>query len=800
MKAIQDALSSRFDLKSGERLRVDCLSHGVFRVRLGQDDVSSESGLNRYGLIEPHAPDLAVEDAAVAQTDHGWTVTTPMATLEIDAQTGDVRLKNANDEELITGRFLGAGKGGRGFKASFSLSDEDKLYGLGHVDCNLGHVDENIEEIHFMQRRGRKYNMIMTNQASYAPVPYMMSPRGWALFMNTTWYHTLDAGASNPEALVFDVEGGSLDYYLMVGDFPKGLLERHTWITGRPSLLPEWGYGFSYQTSNVYDNFVNSAMHMMRTGSEFRKNDIPCDILHVTDWASETMYNYTLDKDFDPDRFAIFRECRASARKTEKGLFGPFKYRFAMNDDHSSSCHCSWIGALGHMGFKVSLWLCCDYDLTDHEERQLASSLAALEEERADEEAKRSAKTTDFDPRLVGPKIMDELTRPGVPWFDHLKKFVDDGVRVFMLDAANIGLPHPDRMWRNGMSDRELHNFHCAIYAKQMYEGFAEHAGKRPMIYITPAAAGTQRFAAMWAGDSGGDSHAMNIILNEGMTGFSNLGADLIAFEPQGIHFGFFQAWVHSTSGYNQPWFHGERIEGIFRFYSKLRHRLLPYIYSMAHVAYRTGYPIMRAMPLEFQDDPQADESLCQYMFGDALLVSAYADEVRLPTGDWFDYWTGDRVEGPVTIPATYPEDRGGPLFAKAGAIIPMGPDVAYWNQKPLDVVSLDVFPGNRSEPFTLYEDDGESDAYQKGRVAETVIDQKLTNDALTVTVSPRRGDYDGMPANRSFQFQIHGDRPKSIQINGKTLPNWTYDQVNRVTHVDAVPQPKQGKLTLKAT
>jgi alpha-glucosidase (family GH31 glycosyl hydrolase) len=178
-----------------------------------------------------------------------------------------------------------------------------------------------------------------------------------------------------------------------------------------------------------------------------------------------------------------------------------------------------------------------------------------------------------------------------------------------------------------------------------------------------------------------------------------------------------------------------------------------------------------------FQDDPKSDELFYQYMFGDAFLVSAFTDDLYLPGGTWTNYWTGECLEGPVTIPATYPEDRGGPLFVRAGAIIPMASqDMAYWREKPMDSLTIDIFPGEREEAFTLYEDDGDTEQYKNGKIASTVFNQTITNGELTITVSPRQGQYDAMPAHREYRFKIHCSRPEQVHIDDGLFADWHHD------------------------
>ena len=135
------------------------------------------------------------------------------------------------------------------------------------------------------------------------------------------------------------------------------------------------------------------------------------------------------------------------------------------------------------------------------------------------------------------------------------------------------------------------------------------------------------------------------------------------------------------------PWAFGELAVENYRKYAKLRYRLLPYIYSHAYNATKTGLPMIRAMVLEFQDDPSTHNLQDQYMFGDAFLVAPVYKPVSkrtvyLPEGTWHDYETGKEYTGPTTLHIEPPLENL-PLYVRENSIIPMGPDIAYIGEKP---------------------------------------------------------------------------------------------------------------------
>jgi len=242
------------------------------------------------------------------------------------------------------------------------------------------------------------------------------------------------------------------------------------------------------------------------------------------------------------------------------------------------------------------------------------------------------------------------------------------------------------------------------------------------------------------------------------------------------MHFGFLQPWsqLNNWAYANQPWFLGKKNEQLFRDYARLRYSLLPYLYSMAHLGHQTAMPILRPMPLAYPDDVILADNLNQYMLGDSLLVAAFTDDIRLPAGRWIDYWTGQEHIGPKQMHCTYPANRAGALFIKAGAIIPYWPEMDYVGEKSVDTLKLQVYPEGASE-FTLCEDDGNSLDYLKEAVARTAIRCTAQPEGVTLTVDPRVGNYAGMPGKRTYDVRIHIPQPKSVTVNGLKA-DWKYD------------------------
>jgi alpha-glucosidase (family GH31 glycosyl hydrolase) len=303
--------------------------------------------------------------------------------------------------------------------------------------------------------------------------------------------------------------------------------------------------------------------------------------------------------------------------------------------------------------------------------------------------------------------------------------------------------------------------------------------------------------------------------LNIALSGVGAWGHNAGGFEERATEelyvrwtaFGFFNPVAHVLGmehpSYKEPWNYGERALATFRRYAQLRYRLLPYIYTAAHQTYVSGVPMMRPLVLEYPEDAQVYDVDDEYLFGDSLLVAPVTAEgavsrtVYLPAGTWIDYWSGQRYDGGRTLDYPAPLETL-PIFVKAGAILPMQPDMAYVDEKPLDPLTIEIFPAGDSR-FELYEDDGRSVAYQQGTFALTRISSSETAKTVDVSVEAPSGKL--VVAPRSYEFKLHvGDAPRQVRVNGQpseqagapaARAGWSYDAATRILWVRTEPGRK---------
>ena len=261
-------------------------------------------------------------------------------------------------------------------------------------------------------------------------------------------------------------------------------------------------------------------------------------------------------------------------------------------------------------------------------------------------------------------------------------------------------------------------------------------------------------------------------LMNMGLSGVPFVGTDVGGFFGNATG-ELFARWMqlgaltpfcrgHSISGSerHEPWVFGAQIEAICREYLDLRYRLLPYSYSLFWEASRRGTPVLRPPLYHFSDDPGTYQIHDQIMLGPWLMAAPIYHpgrdyrSVYLPKGDWYDWWTGERIamEQPGPILARAPLERM-PLYARAGAIIPTGPAMRHTGERPLDTLTLDLFPGGGE--FTLYEDDGHSFAYEQGAYCTTSYALRQAGDTLTLEIGAREGGY--APPARRIVVRVNG-------------------------------------------
>ena len=663
-------------------LEVKPVSEGIFRIRYAKNEEFSESLLSRYNILTE--PDAKISSEI---SDDGSKISADGYIIDITKNGGlsfSSPVYSVKTEMLLQDE---------GYKISFSLNEQERIFGFG----DLGRET--------IQKRGSKLKLWQKNVTGYGPIPYFMSSRGWGILLNSTYLQEYDIGCDVNDKITVSVVGGTVDFYIFLSDSMTDTIGMYTDIAGKPVVLPKFAYGF-----NFVCNEENGARDVLTDCYNFRKEEIPCDMVGLEPGWMEKHYDFSVDKKWHPERFYF-------------PTWQPENYNGTW----------SFIYSLKKLGFKLCLWLCCDYDLLWEEEK----SQQGLQ--------KNSFEGAEIaDTHFGYDTIMDKITKPGEAWFKHLEKFVDQGVAAFKLDGALQVLEHPDRLWAGKYFDREVHNVYPVIYSKQMQNGFYEYTGKRPLIYTPSAYMGIQKYAATWAGDTGGGPKTVVSILNYSMCGHSNTSCDMDPTDPQAIHYSFLMPWTQLLGwrNWHQPWFLGEKLKNIIKEYSHLRSSLFPYIYSMAHKAAKTGISMARPLALMHSENASYDNVSNLYYLGDSLLVGVFDMNFELPAGNWYDYFTEKCYSGSVSyVP---PKNKGGALFVKAGSVIVTQETKQYLGEKKSELYYAHVYPGKDCS-FTLVEDDGITYDYLSGAFSETKFEiSSTTEKGFDFKIFKRSGSFAG--------------------------------------------------------
>ncbi len=660
------------------------------------------------------------------------------------AENNDVITVSGGEVSFFAKRKLGLSvvRYGDRFTIEAKMTADEKFYGLG--DSSRDGV----------MLRGREITLFKSNVKCYGPMPILLSSDGWAIFVNTTYKSVFDIGKTDGNTLTVKVYGGQIDFYLFKSESLLGLVQSLTLVTGRPMILPKFAYGLT-----VVNNEDIAIPQLLEYTRLYREKDIPCDVMGLEPSWMQVHYDFTLDKWWNKEKFYV-------------------PYWMPKNTSSAGT----FFHPMRRMGMQMSLWLCEDYDLFYHEEGILPEVKDASGFPEGTEIADAHFENA--------TEYQDKITNPSEPWFEHLKKFVDNCAAGFKLDASNQVLAHPDKLWGGKFRDDEVHNVYPVILAKQMNEGFRAHTDRRIFTNTSCAYVGIQQYAATWAGDTGGGPKTLISVMNYAMCGHSNTSCDMATSDPKSVHYCFLSAWAQQNfwNSWNYPWYMDREFYDRYVFYARLRSSLIPYIYHAAHQAHAEGTPIMRPLFLAYEGKGY-DAVTNAYMLGDSLYVGAFDMHLPLPEGEWIDYFTGKVYEGGKYIDYEPQGITAGALFVKSGAVIVTMKPQKYILEKAHEYI-VNVYPSEKAGQSAIYEDDGFTFDYENGGFALTrIVSSGIQNGTLTLTVAAREGSFEGRPDNghdisknsipkieglpplSDLKVALHGCHPKSVTLAGEKIP-----------------------------
>lgn len=547
------------------------------------------------------------------------------------------------------------------FETMYLYSDET-FYGFGE---KFNSFNKRGQTVTVWQRDAQSTN----SDISYKGMPYFMSSTGYSVLMNTYTRTHFNMGATSGVSYTMETEDPYLDYYMFCNRDYKGLIRDYTGLSGRSAMIPKWAFGFwmsrmSYmcraELEEVVDKMADFGMSV--------------DVIHIDAWQPN------FEDSFVPSGVEELLSFDETRFPDPQGM----------------------IDSLREKGIRLSLWMFPYVQAMDPTGR--ISNQFRMMTERG-----WLVKGPDGNPRVFSPGEGDvdawkvaalDFTNPGLVDYmkGRIKRLMKMGVGVMKTDFSEE-LPE-DSVFFDGTTGLESHNKYPLLYAKTIYEASREakeEIGEKALLWGRSGYAGSQNYPANWAGDSSASKNNLHAILtgglNMGISGVSFWGFDIGGFYNcdysgkrvipedeeyiRSVQMGLMSplSRSHGQSTPREPWVYSETAQKAFLKINKLRYRMLPYLYSTGWETVRDGIPMMRAMLLEFPDDPTTANISQQYMLGGSLLVAPVFDQpkhrIYLPKGSWIDLNTDERIDGNAWI--VYPKQIDViPMFLRQNSMMPM--------------------------------------------------------------------------------------------------------------------------------
>jgi alpha-glucosidase (family GH31 glycosyl hydrolase) len=439
---------------------------------------------------------------------------------------------------------------------------------------------------------------------------------------------------------------------------------------------------------------------------------------------------------------------------------------------------------------------------------------------------------------------MLDITNPGAQeWlWEQFDRLISEGV-----DGLWIDLTEPEYTIENGQfflgPEEKVHNIYNNLFAETIYKGWRKDIpGKRVFNLTRAGFAGIQRYGAVnWSGDASKTWIALELqvpmLIGCAMSGMPHYSSDIGGFtnahdrtdgltiftnyDGKGVlttpelyirwfQFGVFSPMLRPHSGeeqYCEPFAHGPQAEKISSFYLNWRYKLIPYLYTYAHKTTAYGEQLIKPLFMQY-DDKNCDGIDYQYMFGNQMMVAPVlkedikTQEVYFPKlkndNKWISFWN-DKAYNSGQKSEVNADLETIPVFVPQPSILPVGKLKKHVGESPDDTITWRIYPGGAAD-FTLYEDDGQSYAYEKNEYATTSISTSIDKDDLSIKLDPIKGNYDNMITKRTWFFDVRLLKSfDSIIINGKETNDYQYDKTAHKLTIDyssKTSKPVELKIT----
>ena len=727
--------------RNGAWVAVEAYGPNVVHVTIAadKDEALKPAG---YGILTDHADNSAFKQAS---DSNGDTFASSALSLHVNASPpphtpsqGEkyfapslapvgLQVKNAKGDTLVAmnGWEMAphevTGEATYQVGASFSSAADEHYYGFG----------QNQEGI--LDLRGRAIDCKHWYDAPFGEtvcVPVLVSSKGYAIVWDNPSDTHLVAGVNNSTHIYSNV-GERVSFFIITGDTPEDIYSAYARVTGKTPIPPKAAFGL-IQSKARYD----SQQEVLRVANTYRQKGYPLDVM-VVDWFYWTRMGQL---DIDPAQFPD-------------------------PDGMNKQLHDMGLQSI------ISIWP--RFETSGRYYNELAAKGYFLHD--------KDGKPIDglpFRSDRTGA-LIDETNPDARKWFwEHARdNILSHGFDYPWLDETEPDLV-PDGAFYQAGSGERLHNLYPLVHVEGVAEGMrAWKPSKRVLILSRAAYLGSQRTGALfWSSDINPTWEALKRQIPTGLnmtaSGIAYWGNDIGGWQwlpqttnatktplldPAGAedtvgqnhdYPELFTRWfeygtflptlrIHGDRKHTEIWEFGHAAEPILASYDKLRYRLIPYIYSSAKTTYDTGAPFMRPLWMDFPNDQNVANLGTEYMFGPNFLVAPVTEQaqttkdVYLPAGDWYNYWTNEKLAGGRWVKVAAPVEQI-PVFVKAGSILPIGSDIQSTATKQT-IAAIKVYPGKDGD-FALYDDDGQSYDYEKGKGTTTKLHWDDAKQALSVT------------------------------------------------------------------
>lgn len=789
-------------------VRITALRDDIIRVRIAPDGTLPEDA---SWAVLPASRTRAID---VQPIQDPASVGFHTASLDLRVERNPLRIVIRDR----AGNIISADAVGRptkfqlgGFSVYKQMPDNEHYFGLGD---KTGSFD----------RRGQAYTLWNTDigpQESvdpiYKSIPFFLGISGtcsYGIFLDNTWRTWFDFGKQARDAYSFGAEGGPLDYYFLYGPSPKQVVEGYAYLTGIPPLPPLWALGFQ-QSRYSY----TPESQVREIANRLRADKIPSDVLYL-----DIDYQYK-NRPFtvDPKTFPNFPGLVSDLRKQHFHLVN-------ITDLH--------IAHAPNQGYSP-------YDTGE-----------------AGNHFVKNPDGSDFIGVVwPGAAVFPDFTRAQTrEWWGGLyQQFVKNGVAGFWNDmnepavfdgpGKTMPLDSVHHIEETGFITRtathaEIHNIVGLENARATFEGLLKlRPNERPFVLTRATYAGGQRYGFTWTGDNSATwNHlrlATQMVLNLGVSGISMVGADVGGFgsspSPE-----LLTRWVelaafsplcrdHAAKGTlpHEVWANGPQQEAIRRRYIETRYRLLPYIYGLADEASHSGLPLMRPIFLEYPEifapsSPGFDHLDTEFLLGADLLIAPppFAETlddyaVSFPAGQWYDFWTGDKMAAQPIAPSIVDIAKAGsdakfpmprtihppldtlPVYVRGGSILPLQPLIQNTDETPNGPLELRIYPGAKCSG-SIYLDDGHTFAYQHGEYLRQTFTCESDGNGMRVKFGARQGSY--VPWWKSLEVVIYDWQSAHAEAKvstSTTLLKTSYDRAKHTLRVALPDVPGVAELSV---